>query len=450
MVHWQADRKRHTLADVELTGQVVSDHHGDRGGESMVAEGGVKDRLLPLINAQAHRILALATLISGLIFISPLILRILSGEHHAWMTEDSWREIMEVIGLSQLPRVVIALSLILMSFGLLSRARVAWVFTLVMLTPAIWISIYQHDGHATLGSAFNALLGLALLWYWRSFSRSSVAAATLFALSSLVSLFWYAILGTLYLGEEFSPKIYTLPDATYFSVVAMTTVGFGDIVPVTESSRMFVVSLILLGVSVFASALGAVLVPVVSSTIRLMIQRKARLSMKENHTILCGSTPLALTLYSSLTARAEQVTVIVKPGDAGEYPASADIIEGDAASDAVLEKAGVRHANYVLAMQEDDPDNAFIVLAVKAIDGCQARTVAVVNNSQNLEKIRRVKPDLVFSPQLLGAELLSRILRGEKFDTDLISELFVAKPISPAVDADQAASPELKPVPRET
>ncbi|WP_159078929.1 voltage-gated potassium channel protein [Orrella marina] len=403
----------------------------------MLVAGGSLIHVLRKVDAQAHRLLAVAVLFSGVMFIWPLVSSVLEGDHLEWFAQDSWRDVLNAVGLAQLPRVVISLSLVLMSFGLLSRARVAWVFTLVMLTPAIWVSVYQHDGHLTASSIYNGLLGLALLHYWSAFGRSSVAAATLFALSSLVSLFWYAILGVLYLGHEFAPKVLSLPDAVYFAVVAMTTVGFGDIVPVSEASRMFVVSVILLGVTVFASALGAVLVPVVSGKIRSMIQRKARLSMKKNHTILCGATPLALALYKSLIARAEPVTVIIKPGLHNEYPASTDLIEGDAASDEVLEQAGVKQASNVLAMQDEDAENAFIVLAVKAIDGSQARTIAVVNNSQNLEKIRRVKPDLVFSPQLLSAELLSRILRGEKFDADLISELFVAKPIPATVDQDQ-------------
>jgi Trk K+ transport system NAD-binding subunit len=56
--------------------------------------------------------------------------------------------------------------------------------------------------------------------------------------------------------------------------------------------------------------------------------------------------------------------------------------------------------------------------------------VAVVNASQNLEKMRRVNADMVFSPQLLGAELLSRTLLGEKFDSSIFYELSFAKPIA--------------------
>src|SRR5690625_4582265 len=99
----------------------------------------LKHRIWRKINAQAHWLLALAVLISGLWFISSLVQGVLSGTHQVWFSQNSWREVLDAIGLAQLPRVVIALSLVLMSVGLLVRARVAWIFPLMMLVPAIFI-----------------------------------------------------------------------------------------------------------------------------------------------------------------------------------------------------------------------------------------------------------------------------------------------------------------------
>jgi voltage-gated potassium channel len=53
--------------------------------------------------------------------------------------------------------------------------------------------------------------------------------------------------------------------------------------------------------------------------------------------------------------------------------------------------------------------------------------VALVNTSKHLEKIRRVQPDLVFSVQLLGAELLARAISGEPMDSQTITDLFFTK-----------------------
>lgn len=385
-------------------------------------------------------LLALGVLLNAFLVAYPLVHRVLAGEHLSWMSQVSWRDAIDAIGLLDLPRVAIALALALMSIGLWSGARIAWTFSVVLLFPTTAISIYKAGGVLDGVVLYNVILLAMLFRFWSLFNRSSLAAGTLFALASFVSLVWYAILGVLYLGDGFQPPVTDLANAAYFSMVAMSTVGFGDIAPVTHTARLFVMSVIVVGITVFATSLGAVITPFVGGKLRAIIKGRARLSMRKNHVILCGATPLAMGLYRNLTAKSESVTVVLKPGIPHEYPANTDILWGDASSSETLIEAGVMQANYVLALREDDPDNAFIVLAVKSFSDCRAKTVAVVNASRNLEKIRRVNPDMVFSPQILGAELLSRTLLGEPFDSSVFFELSFAKPIAPEPPSDLATT----------
>jgi hypothetical protein len=46
-------------------------------------------------------------------------------------------------------------------------------------------------------------------------------------------------------------------DSLYFSVVAVTTVGFGDLTPSTDSSKLFTVLYILSGISIMTTYLHA-------------------------------------------------------------------------------------------------------------------------------------------------------------------------------------------------
>ncbi len=54
-------------------------------------------------------------------------------------------------------------------------------------------------------------------------------------------LFFYAESGT-------NPQIQTFGDAFYFSVITLTTVGFGDIVPVSQSGRWTVILIVISGI----------------------------------------------------------------------------------------------------------------------------------------------------------------------------------------------------------
>ncbi len=382
-------------------------------------------------------VLAIMVAVAGITLIYPMVHRVWVSEHKDLFDQaSSWREIIDTIGLIELPRVFIGLCLLLMSVGLAMRARLAWAFSLTVFVPALLVTLYSDWGIASAKIIYDLIVVTLLIRYWSVFTQTSLTAGSLFAVASVLSLLWYGILGSLYLGNEFSPPITDIPNAIYFSVVAMSTVGFGDIVPVTHAARLFVVSIILGGITVFATSLGAIIGPVVSGKLRQMLRYKARKAMRKNHIIICGVTPLALSLFRSLTDRRELVTVIVKPGITHDYPDSADVVHGEAANADVLMEAGLAQARTVMALRDDDADNAFIVLAVKSFSDLDAKTVVMVNDSQNLEKIRRVNADIVFSPQLLSAELLARALTGEAIDSTLIAELFFAKPIPAETPAE--------------
>lgn len=325
-------------------------------------------------------------------------------------------------GIGQLARLMLGLGVQVMAIGLLYRARIAWSLSLVLLVAIGTVSLWRGQGHYGL-IVFTVMLAVVLTSYWRYFDRASLAAGGLFALLSVVSLLFYAVFGVLYLGEEFSPPVHDPVSALYFSIVSMSTVGYGDISPKTDTARLFTISIIILGITVFATSISAVVGPMIGGNIsRLMHGRKPR-TMRKNHIILAGVGPLAQSLYGALRQRDHAVTVIVPAAQGHPYPADADILVGDASETHILSQAGAAHARYILALRQDDAENAFIVMAGREIGGPDTKLVAMANSSQHLAKIRRVNPDIVISPQMLGSEILARTLSGEPIDEALITRL---------------------------
>ena len=147
---------------------------------------------------------------------------------------------------------------------------------------------------------------------------------------------------------------------------------------------------------------------------------------RRNHFVIIGTSSLAYTLWQELHTRGVAVTVIAPPGNLSPYPADADVITGDATRAETLEEAAVAHARAVLTLRDDDAENAFAVLAVKEI-APTVKTIAGVNDARHLAKIRRVQPDMLFAPQVLGSELLVRTLFDEPIDKDTVSRLLFAQ-----------------------
>ncbi|HEY9270475.1 voltage-gated potassium channel protein [Achromobacter sp.] len=371
--------------------------------------------------------LAILVALDGYAFMHPVLREVRAREYGFWLAIDNWHEVMRVVGLLEIPRLVLGVGLQVIALGLILKARIAWAFSLVLLIGVGTFAIMGDGGRAGLG-IYTLVLVIALVAYWRRFDRASVTAGSLFALVSMLSLLIYAVFGTLYLGNEFNPPITDATTALYFSIVSMSTVGYGDITPHSGTARLFTASIIILGITIFATSISAIAGPVIGGNLKRLVKGRFSTAMRKNHIIIAGATPIAMSVYDGLRRRGDEVTVIVPAGVPQEYPAATDLIEGDPSSVEVLHNAGVTRARYVLALRDDDAENAFIVLATKEACGENgAKTVALVNTSKHLEKIRRVNPDLVFSVQLLGAELLTRAINGEPMDSQSITDLFFAK-----------------------
>ena len=78
-------------------------------------------------------------------------------------------------------------------------------------------------------------------------------------------------------------------------------------------------------------------------------------------------------------------------------------------------------------MLDDDSENAFVILAAKELK-VKARTVAAVNDAKHLNRIRSVHPDMIIAPQVLGGELLTSMLTGERIDVANIMDRILGHP----------------------
>ena len=168
------------------------------------------------------------------------------------------------LNLRLLPALLICGGMVTMAPGLLWRSRLSWVMAVLLAATGAVNTLLTGHWHVHGLLVYFAFLLAALLLAWRHFNRSSVAASTLFALTAVVMLLLYTTFGSYYLGAEFKPPITDLVTALYYAMVTMSTVGYGDIIPAAPEARLFTISVIVLGVAVFATSLTAVIGPLIS------------------------------------------------------------------------------------------------------------------------------------------------------------------------------------------
>ncbi|MFZ0629711.1 MAG: voltage-gated potassium channel protein [Acidobacteriaceae bacterium] len=328
-----------------------------------------------------------------------------------------------------LPPLLIGGGMLTMGVALLWRSRLAWVMVVLLATlGAVNTALTGHHAVDTL-LAYFCFTGVSLLLSWRHFNRSSLAASTLFAVTSVVLLLLYATFGSYYLGTAFRPPIHDLVTALYYAMVTMSTVGYGDIVPVTTEARLFTLSVIVLGVAVFATSLTAVIAPLVGQSLQRIMSRKGGTMKRENHFVVIGNTPLAVNTWRELARRGRPVTRVLREApEEGQMKEDVDLVIGDPSMTDTLKEAGADKAEAVLAMMADDSENAFCVLAVREL-GSGTRTVAAVNDARHLSRVKLVQPDVVIAPQVLGGELTAMLLSGEQVTPEFVMErVFQQKP----------------------
>jgi voltage-gated potassium channel len=382
-----------------------------------------------LVRARAQR---LHHLLRGRYWFPQVPLALLLGLGGLWLLRASfggeWRQYAEALiegrfhlKLGLLPPLLIGGGMLTMALGLLWRSRLAWVMAVLLAATAMVNTEFTGHVHVQVLLAYFAFVLAALLFAWRHFDRSSTAASTLFALTSVAMLMLYATFGCYYLGAEFKPPITDLITALYYAMVTMSTVGYGDIVPRTPEARMFTVSVIVLGVAVFATSLTAVIAPLVGQSLRRVINRKGTGMKRENHFVVIGNTPLAINTWRELAKRGRSVTRLVREPLEESQTKDVDVVVGDPSMTDVLREAGADRAEAVLAMLADDSENAFVVLAVKELAGT-ARTVAAVNDARHLSRVKLVQPDVVIAPQVLGGELAAMLLSGEQVTPEFVMQ----------------------------
>ncbi len=369
-----------------------------------------------------HVVLALALLIAGLYWLGNAV----SGNVNVLLSPAVLQHFdfsAVHLRITDVVRGVAGIMMIVMSIGIVLRSRLSWTLAILLLVAVELADLKAHR-HLVFFVYYNAALLVGLLLAYSRFDRSSLAAGTLFALTSTLLLMLYAVFGAYYLGADFHPHITDPITALYYAVVTMSTVGYGDIAPQTPEARLFAVSIIVLGITVFATSLGAIVGPVIGGGIQRIINRKEKRMVRQNHFIIVGNTALSRNTYHEMQQRNLPVTLILAepPAAEGEL-ADADVVVGDASSVDVLRMAGAADARAVLAMRADDSDNAFIVLAIKELEG-NAKTVAAVNDSKNYSRVKRVQPDMIIAPQILGGELLAMALAGESISGDAVMKRF--------------------------
>jgi len=203
-------------------------------------------------------------------------------------------------------------------------------------------------------------------------------------------------------------------DCLYMAVITLTTVGYGEAVPLDDVGRAFVMVYLVLGVGIFtytAYQMGQI---IVSGELRSLIEER-RMEQKiehlHGHFIVCGAGRMGLTICRHLREHHKRFVVV------DIDPAKREMcnrenwlcLTGDATDDVVLERAGIARAQALASALPTDADNVYVVLSARLLS-TNLEIVSRASNEKVAAKMERAGATRVVSPFSAGALKMARFM----------------------------------------
>jgi voltage-gated potassium channel len=186
----------------------------------------------------------------------------------------------------------------------------------------------------------------------------------------------------------------SLLDCAYYAVVSLSTTGYGDITPVSDSARLVNVLLVTPSRVLF-------LIILVGTTLELLTEQyrtHARLSrwrrILKNHVVICGYGTKGRSAVGALVENGldRGRIVVVEPEPAAVRQAIADglaVVEGSATRSSVLMDAQLSDAKAVIIATNTDEAAVLVTLTARQLTHGKVRIVAAAREAENAPLLKQ-------------------------------------------------------------
>lgn len=218
-------------------------------------------------------------------------------------------------------------------------------------------------------------------------------------------------------------------DVVYFSMVTITTVGYGDIVPVSQRARLID--------ALYVTPIRAFIWFIFLGTAYQFVFQKfveeyrmAKLERRlDNHIIICGYGHTGRIAAHELVEKGrppDQIVVVDTASQPTQEAAEAGFValRGDAAKENILQRVGLDKAQAVIISPGRDDTNVLIVLTVRNLNK-KIKIISGVKEEENQKLLKQAGADVIVSPSTVGGYMLADAV-DRTYTVDYLSDLMTA------------------------
>ena len=206
----------------------------------------------------------------------------------------------------------------------------------------------------------------------------------------------------------------TFVNALYMTVITITTVGFGEVHPLSPEEKIFTIFLILTSIFIFGYIVSSFTEYIISGQLfkQLKLKRVQKTIEKlEGHTIVCGFGRNGKQAIVKLKNYQKEYVVIERNKNLIEKLDTEEIlnVEGDATTDEILIKAGIKRAKNLITALSSDADNLFVVLSARQLNK-DCTIISRASKESSYSKLKIAGADNVIMPDKLGGNHMASLV----------------------------------------
>jgi voltage-gated potassium channel len=206
----------------------------------------------------------------------------------------------------------------------------------------------------------------------------------------------------------------TFVNALYMTVITITTVGFGEVHPLSPEEKIFTIFLILTSIFIFGYIVSSFTEYIISGQLFKQLKLKKvqkTIEKLQGHTIVCGFGRNGKQAIVKLKNYQKEYVVIERNKNLIEKLDTEEIlnVEGDATTDEILIKAGIKRAKNLITALSSDADNLFVVLSARQLNK-DCTIISRASKESSYSKLKIAGADNVIMPDKLGGNHMASLV----------------------------------------